>query len=232
MITLRKSEERGHFNYGWLDTFHTFSFDRYYDPNHMGFGSLRVLNEDRVAPGKGFPSHPHRDMEILTYVLSGALEHQDSMGNGSVIRAGEIQGMTAGTGIFHSEKNHSDEEPVHFLQIWIVPDSNGLTPGYQQKSFAGTQQQNDFLLMASRQGLHDSVQLHQDVTLYTARLQAEQEMIYRLKPGRHAWLQVVRGKVRLNNTRLKGGDAAAAGEEESLRLKAEQNSEVLLFDLA
>jgi redox-sensitive bicupin YhaK (pirin superfamily) len=230
MIAIRKAEERGHFNYGWLDTYHTFSFDRYYDPRYMGFRSLRVLNEDRIAPGAGFPLHPHRDMEILTYVLEGALEHRDSMGNGSVIRAGDVQRMTAGTGVTHSESNPSGTEPVHLLQIWIRPEQKGLRPGYEQRSFPKAEKLGRLRLVASRDGRDGSVQIHQDVDIYAAIAEEAEE--FRLRPGRFGWLQVARGMLKVNGAELRQGDGAAIEAETELRIEPREASEFLLFDLA
>lgn len=230
MIQIRKAEERGHFDYGWLDTWHTFSFDRYYDPRYMGFRSLRVLNEDRVAPGAGFPLHPHRDMEILTYVLEGALEHRDSTGSGSVIRAGGVQRMSAGTGITHSESNPSRTEPVHLLQIWIRPEQKGLQPEYEQRSFPAAEKHGRFRLVASRDGREGSVRIHQDADVYAAILESEAE--FRLRPGRYGWVQVARGALSLNGTELRQGDGAAIEEEPLLHFEPREASELLLFDLA
>ncbi len=230
MISVRKAEERGHFHYGWLDTYHTFSFDRYYDPRYMGFRALRVLNEDRIAPGAGFPFHPHRDMEILTYVLEGALEHRDSMGNGSVIRAGDVQRMTAGTGITHSESNPSGSEPVHLLQIWIRPEQKGLPPGYEQRSFPEPEKLGRLRLVASRDGRDGSVKIHQDVDLYAAILEEAGE--FRLRGGRYGWLQIARGRVTVNGVELHQGDGAAIEGEVGLRIEPKETSELLLFDLA
>jgi quercetin 2,3-dioxygenase len=232
MITIRKADDRGHFDHGWLDTAHTFSFAEYHDPAHMGFRTLRVINEDRVQPGRGFPTHAHSDMEILTYVLDGALEHRDSMGNGSVIRPGEAQRMSAGTGVRHSEYNHSKSEPVHFLQIWILPARRGIAPGYEQKAFAEADTRNRLRVIASADGRDGSVTIHQDVAVYVARLDAGTEVVHRVQPQRHAWVQVARGAVGLNGERLTAGDGAAATAEAALGLRAEQAAEVLLFDLA
>ena len=232
MINVRKSEERGHFDLGWLDTYHTFSFDRYYDPAHMAFRSLRVINEDRVQPGRGFPTHSHRDMEIITYILEGALEHKDSMGNGSVIRPGDVQRMSAGTGVAHSEKNPSSAEPVHLLQIWILPEREGLQPGYEQIHFGPEDLQGELRLIGSADGSDGSVTIHQDVHLYAARLQANDSVTHQLAPGRHAWVQVARGALKLNNTNLKQGDGASASNESTLTLVATEPAEILLFDLA
>ena len=232
MLTVRKARERGHFNHGWLDTFHTFSFADYYDPKFMGFRQLRVINEDRVAPGNGFGTHPHRDMEIITYVLDGALEHKDSMGTGSVIRPGDVQRMSAGTGVTHSEFNASETDPVHLLQIWIMPGQRNLKPSYEQKTIPIDQANGDLRLVASPDGREGSVTVHQDVALYAAKLKADQQAEHALDPGRHAWLQVARGSVTANGQKLQEGDGAAISEEAKLSLKAESPAEVLLFDLA
>lgn len=232
MFTIRKSDERGHADHGWLNTYHTFSFAGYHDPQQMGFRSLRVINEDRVTPGDGFPTHPHRDMEIITYVLEGMLEHKDSMGNGSIIRPGEVQRMSAGTGITHSEYNHSSSEPVHFLQIWILPDQKGVTPGYEQKSFPDEEKHNKLRLIASRDGRDGSVSIHQNANLYAAILEQDKELLYQIAPGRHVWLQVVRGAVALLGNSLHAGDAVAVSDETNLTIAAKSNSELLLFDLA
>ncbi len=227
MMQLRKANDRGHANHGWLDSWHTFSFADYHDPKHVQFSALRVINEDRVAPGEGFPTHPHRDMEIITYVLEGALEHQDSLGTGSVIRPGEVQRMSAGTGIRHSEFNHSQSEPVHFLQIWILPDRQGMKPGYEQKRIGLDGQ---LRLVASPDGHDGSITIHQDARVYAARLTGN-EATHALAPGRRAWLQVARGAVTLNGTTLHAGDGAAIENESSLRLAADGSAEMLLFDL-
>jgi redox-sensitive bicupin YhaK (pirin superfamily) len=230
MITIRPASERGHADHGWLDTRHTFSFADYYDPRQMGFRTLRVINEDRVSPESGFGTHPHRDMEIVSYVLEGELAHQDSMGTGSVIRPGEVQRMSAGTGVLHSEWNHSKTEPVHFLQIWIVPEKKGLPPGYEQKSF-GDDAKNRLRLVASHDGRDGSVTVHQDAELYLARLDAGKEVARELRPGRYAWVQVARGAVELNGTKLAAGDGAAVADEARLVLRATAPAEVLVFDL-
>jgi len=232
MIRLRPSHERGHANHGWLDSYHTFSFADYYDPNHTGFRHLRVINEDRVQPGGGFGAHSHRDMEILTYVLEGALEHRDSMGNGSVIRPGEVQRMSAGTGVSHSEYNHSKTEPVHLLQIWIVPEQRGLEPSYEQRSFRIDEKRGALCLIAARDGRDGAVTLHQDVDLFAALLARGERVEHRLKPARHAWVQVARGGVTLNDTVLQEGDGAAVSDEAGLGILANEASEILLFDLA
>ena len=231
-MTIRKAGERGHFQHGWLDTYHTFSFADYHDPRWMGFRSLRVINEDRVAPGQGFPTHPHRDMEILTYVLEGGLRHRDSMGNGEVIRPGEVQRMAAGTGVTHSEFNDSKTEPVHLLQIWIVPERKGLVPGYEQKFFADAEKRGRLRLVASPEASDGSVKIHQDVRLYASLLGAGEEVTHRLAAGRAAWVQVARGSVTLNGQRLDQGDAAAISDEATVKLAGVKEAEVLLFDLA
>jgi redox-sensitive bicupin YhaK (pirin superfamily) len=230
MITIRKSEERGHVKIDWLDSRHTFSFGDYYDPDHMSFHSLRVINEDHVAPGSGFGSHPHRDMEIVTYVLDGVLEHKDNMGNGSLIHPGEVQRMSAGTGIVHSEFNRSKTEPVHLLQIWIMPERKGISPGYEQRKFSPEQKRNKFCLLASPTSRDGSVKIHQDVELSTAVLDEKTELTYAIRPNRHVWLQVARGSVKLNEQSLNAGDAATV-EGETLQIKAEDKTEILLFDL-
>lgn len=236
MLTIRRSHERGHADHGWLDSHHTFSFADYHDPRHMGFRSLRVINEDRVAPGKGFGTHPHRDMEILSYVLDGALEHKDSIGTGSVIRPGDVQRMTAGTGVSHSEFNHSRTEGVHFLQIWILPEARGLKPGYEQKRFEPETRQDQLRLIASRDGRDGSVTIHQDMALYAALLAPGKTVTHGFAAGRRGWLQVARGSVRVGEQTLQAGDGAAIQETESLEIVGvgggEAAAEVLLFDLA
>ena len=232
MIAIRKSEDRGHFDHGWLDTYHTFSFGDYHDRAHMAFRSLRVLNEDRVAPGMGFGEHGHRDMEIITYVLEGALEHRDGLGNGSSIRPGELQRMSAGTGIMHAEANPSATEPVHLLQIWIVPDRRGLPPGYEQRALDMEETRGRFRLVASPDGRDGALTVHQDVRLSLATLAEGESVRHELAPGRYAWVQVTRGGVDLNGEILKAGDGAAVSEETSLTIAASRPAEVLLFDLA
>jgi len=227
MIALRPAEERGHTRLSWLDSRHSFSFDRYYDPRHMGFRVLRVINEDRVDPGQGFGTHPHRDMEILTFVLEGVLEHKDSLGSGSVIRPGDVQRMTAGTGISHSEFNPSRTEPVHFLQVWILPEQPGLEPSYEQRSFPAA----GLRLVGSRDGREGSVRIHQDVLVYVARLSPGEEVVHALAPGRHAWIQMARGAAQVNGTRLGAGDGAALSEERSVTLRGVDGAEALVFDL-
>jgi quercetin 2,3-dioxygenase len=232
MIIVRPAEERGVANFGWLDSRHTFSFGHYYDPRHMGIGALRVINDDRVAPGGGFDTHAHQDMEIISYVLEGAMEHQDSIGTGSVIRPGDVQRMTAGTGIAHSEFNHSRAEPVHFLQIWIVPERKGLEPGYEQKTFPLEERRGKARLVASRDGRDGSLTVHQDIDLYTSVLEAGDEVAIDLRPERSAWVQVARGAVTLNGTGLKEGDGAAVFDTATLTLTSDTGGEVLVFDLA
>jgi redox-sensitive bicupin YhaK (pirin superfamily) len=232
VIRIRKSDERGHFSHGWLDTYHTFSFDHYYDPNFMGFRSLRVINEDRVQPGMGFPTHPHSDMEILTYLLEGALQHRDSMGTGSIIRPGELQRMNAGTGITHSEFNASRTEPVHLLQIWLLPERKGLKPSYEQKAFPEAERRGRLRLVASHDGRDGSLTVHQDVSLYAGLLEPGQKVTHRLEPGRSAWVQVARGKVQMNGSALEVGDGAAISKQQEIELGSEDAAEILLFDLA
>ena len=229
-MKIRKANERGHANWGWLDTYHTFSFADYYDPSWMGYRSLRVINDDLVMPGKGFGTHPHRDMEIVTYILSGSLEHKDSMGNGRIIQTGEVQYMSAGTGVQHSEFNPSKEEAVHLLQIWIQPDQNGLTPRYAEKSFAHAPT-GAFHLVTSKTGREGSIAIHQDADLWLARLHAGDRVAHQLASARHAWVHVAEGEVTLNGTTLHGGDAAAVSGETLLELAAQKPAQVLLFDL-
>jgi redox-sensitive bicupin YhaK (pirin superfamily) len=232
MIRIRKASERGHFDHGWLDTCHSFSFADYFDPTQMGFRALRVINDDRVEPGRGFGMHGHRDMEIVTYVLEGALEHRDSLGNGSVLRPGELQHMTAGTGVRHSEFNPSDREPVHLYQIWLLPDRQGLAPGYEQKAFPEEERRGSLRLVASPNGEQGSLTIHQDARLYLATLGAGEAVAHVLEPGRHAWLQVLRGAVALNGQPLSAGDGAAVSAEERLEITGRGDAEVMLFDLA
>lgn len=240
MITIRRSDERGHANHGWLDTHHTFSFAGYHDPRYMGFRTLRVINEDRVAPGAGFGTHPHRDMEIVSYVLSGGLEHRDSMGNATVLRPGDVQHMSAGTGIEHSEMNASREEPVHFLQIWIVPEARGLEPSHTEKRFPAAEKTNVLRPIVTRDGRDGALRLHQDVALYATILEPGQELTHTLDADRHAWVQVARGALTLNGQALRAGDGAAVSDERELMLAAAENgpgaagaqpAEVLVFDL-
>lgn len=232
MLRVRKASERGHADHGWLNTYHTFSFAGYYDQKHLGFRDLRVINEDRVQPKEGFPTHPHRDMEIITYVLEGALEHKDSMGNGSVIRPGEVQRMSAGTGITHSEYNHSSTDLVHFLQIWILPSKSGVTPSYEQKAFPEQEERGVLRLVASPDGREGSLTIHQDVNLYAALLETGEGLVYRMPAGRHVWLQVARGKVCVNGTELEQSDGAAISDEGQILVTGQKKSEILLFDLA
>ncbi|MGD9719752.1 MAG: pirin family protein [Pirellulales bacterium] len=232
MIQIRKAQDRGHFDHGWLDTYHTFSFASYHDPRHMGFRALRVMNEDRVEPGEGFGTHPHRDMEIVTYVLEGALEHRDSMGHGEILRPGEFQRMSAGTGITHSEFNPSQTEPVHLYQIWLLPQRTGMTPSYEQQKFADEELHNRLRLVAARSAENGSLTIHQDASIYLARLDAAARLEHRLAAGRHAWLQVLRGAVSLNGQQLSTGDGAAISAEPALTLVAYEPAEIMLFDLA
>ncbi|MGE3541009.1 MAG: pirin family protein [Candidatus Tectimicrobiota bacterium] len=232
MITRRSANDRGRTRLDWLISQHTFSFGDYYDPAHMGFRALRVINEDRVQPGAGFGMHGHRDMEILTYVLDGALAHQDSLGTGSIITPGEGQRMSAGTGIRHSEYNHSHTEPVHFLQIWIVPERQGLAPGYEQKTLPQSAGEHGWTLLASRDGRQGSITVHQDIAIYTARLSAGESVTHHLQPQRYAWIQVARGRVELHGLSLQAGDGAAISAETVLAVKAQEGAETLLFDLA
>jgi quercetin 2,3-dioxygenase len=230
-ITARRAQARGHGDHGWLDTWHTFSFADYYDPAFMGFRALRVINEDTVAPGRGFPTHAHRDMEIISYVLDGALEHRDSLGTGSVIRPGDVQRMSAGTGVRHSEFNASKTEPVHFLQIWIEPAAAGIAPGYEQKAFSDDDKRGRLRLVAAPDGADGAVTIHQDVRVYATRLGAGEEVEHKLAPGRHAWVQVMRGTLTVGGQRLAHGDGAAISGEAAVRLTGEQEAEALLFDL-
>jgi hypothetical protein len=232
MIAVRPAAERGHADHGWLDTRHTFSFASYHDPRHMGFRSLRVINEDRVKPGEGFGTHAHRDMEILTWVLEGALEHKDSMGNGSVIRPGDLQRMSAGTGVTHSEFNPSREEPVHFLQIWLLPRERGLPPGYEQKGFPEEERRGRLRLVAAGDGRDGAVTIHQDADLWTAVLEPGKSVRHALASGRYAWVHVARGVVSLNGSTLGAGDGAAVSGEAALEITGAVDAEVLLFDLA
>ncbi len=232
MIKIRRSAERGGGDFGWLRTQHSFSFDTYHDPRFMGFRSLRVINEDWVQSGHGFPMHPHRDMEIITYVLEGALEHKDSMGNGSIIRPGDGQRMSAGTGVRHSEANASNTDAAHLLQIWILPDRRGHEPGYEQKAFPEAEKRGKLRLIASPDGKEGSVTIHQDARLYAALLQPGQEVKHELGKGRYGWLQVAKGVVELNGQSLNQGDGAAISDEQGLTVKGTEDAEVLLFDLA
>ena len=231
MLTIRQSGQRGHFDHGWLNTYHTFSFDQYYDPRYMGFRSLRVINEDFVAPGRGFPTHGHRDMEIITYILEGALKHQDSMGNGSVIRPGDVQRMTAGTGVRHSEQNASNTERVHLLQIWILPNAESLTPGYEQKAFSEEERRGQLRLIASNDSRDDSVRLNQDVSLFASILDGGQEVERTMDPVRYAWIQVARGSISVNGEKAEQGDGVVVVGEPTLMIRAQEPAEILVFDL-
>jgi redox-sensitive bicupin YhaK (pirin superfamily) len=232
MLTLRKSEDRGKAEEGWLSSRHTFSFAGYMDRKHMHFRALRVINEDWVAAGEGFDMHPHEDMEIVTYMVEGALEHKDSMGNGGVIRRGEVQRMTAGTGVEHSEFNHSKQDKAHLLQIWIFPAEKGLKPGYEQKAFSEASRKNQLKLVASPTGRDGSVTIHQDASIYCALLEKGASVEQNIQAGRHAWLQLVRGKIELNGQALEAGDGASLSDERSLKIKAGEAAELLFFDLA
>jgi redox-sensitive bicupin YhaK (pirin superfamily) len=231
MLAIRPANERGLANHGWLDSRHTFSFGNYYDPQFMGFGPLRVINEDRVKPGQGFGTHGHRDMEIISYVLDGALEHKDSLGTGSVIRPGDVQRMSAGTGVRHSEFNASDSDPVHFLQIWILPERDGLEPSYEQKAFTDDEKRGRLRLVGSRDGRDSSVTIHRDVDLYASLLNAGDKVTYELGEGRYGWLQVARGSVRLDDKQLSAGDGVALKGARSLSLEGIDDAEILLFDM-
>lgn len=232
MLTLRKAGDRGHANHGWLDTFHTFSFSSYYDPRHMGFRALRVINDDRVEAGAGFPTHPHEDMEIITYILDGALQHRDSMGTGSIIRPGDVQRMSAGTGVTHSEFNASKDEEVHLLQIWLMPEREGITPSYEEKHFAKAERSNVLKLVASRGGQQGSIHVNQDVSLYASLLDKNATVEHVIPKGRHVWLHLARGGLRVNDVAMKTGDAVAVSSEDKLQITATEDSEFLLFDLA
>ena len=232
MLTIRKSADRGHFNHGWLDTYHTFSFGDYYDPAHMSFRALRVMNEDRVAAGQGFGMHPHRDMEIVTYVLSGALAHKDSLGHGETLRPGEFQRMTAGTGIRHSEFNPSATEPVHLYQIWLLPRAAGLTPSYEQKPFDAAGRDGRWQLVASPTGADGSLTIQQDASIYLANVLAGRELPLEIAGGRHAWLQVLRGSVTANGLDLTAGDGLAVSEEPRINVQSTGDAELMLFDLS
>src|SRR5687768_5911819 len=231
MTEIRRAQERGHAQHGWLDSFHSFSFADYYDPGHMGFGPLRVINEDRVQPGRGFGTHSHRDMEIISYVLAGSLAHRDSMGNGSVIRPGDVQRMSAGTGVAHSEYNGSDSEPVHFLQIWIEPAERGIAPGYEEKRFDESSKRGQLRLIASPDGRDGSVTIHQDANLYAALVDGDEVVQHAARPGRKTYVHVVRGEVTVNGNPLAHGDALKLSGEQAVRLEKGRDAEVLLFDL-
>jgi redox-sensitive bicupin YhaK (pirin superfamily) len=232
MITIRRANERGHAEHGWLDSYHTFSFADYQDPKHMGFQALRVINEDRVAPGQGFGTHGHRDMEIISYVLEGALAHKDSMGTGSVLRPGDVQCMSAGTGVRHSEFNGSDSEPVHFLQIWIIPDKAGYAPSYQEKKFSDDDKRGRLRLVASSDGKDGSLTIHQDAKLYAGLFSAGEQAKLELLPGRRAWVHVAKGALTVNGELLKAGDAAAIEKTAAVEISGQDAGEVLVFDLS
>jgi quercetin 2,3-dioxygenase len=232
MLTVRRAEDRGHEDHGWLDTRHTFSFADYYDPKHMGFRSLRVINDDRVQPGRGFGSHGHRDMEIVSYVLEGALEHKDSMGTGSVIRPGDVQRMSAGTGVVHSEYNASKTEPVHFLQIWVVPDKTGIAPSYEQKTFSAEDRRAKWKLLVAPRGEDGSVAIHADARIYAAVLTEGDTLEHMVDPRRHTWIHVARGRLKAGGVDLKAGDGAWSSDVQSIRFEGAEQGEVLVFDLA
>ncbi len=232
MMSIRRSEERGHVDHGWLKSFHTFSFADYYDPQHMGFRALRVLNEDRVQPGGEFGMHPHRDMEIISYVMQGALSHRDSMGNGSTIYRGDVQRMTAGTGVLHSEANHSPLETAHFFQIWFLPAEKRLEPEYEQRGFSDQDKINTFCLIASPDGHRGSLRINQDVLFHASILNPGKNLEYILPSGRHAWIQIARGKIMVNGQALAAGDGAAISEQEVLQFSAAEKSEFIILDLA
>ena len=232
MLKVRKANERGHADYGWLDTYHTFSFGSYQDPEHMGFRSLRVMNEDHVSAGKGFGTHGHRNMEIVSYVLSGALEHKDSMGNGETLRPGEFQRITAGTGITHSEFNPSVDEPSHFYQIWLQPERDGIEPSYEQRSFDPSQRQNRWQLVASGDPVENALKIHQDAKVFLSTITRNHQVEYHFADARHGWLQVLRGKITLGTHELETSDGVAISNETSVSISAGEDSEVMLFDLA
>lgn len=231
MMTVRPAAQRGHADHGWLNSYHTFSFADYHDPAHMGFRTLRVINEDRVQPGRGFGTHPHSDMEILSYVLEGGLQHRDSMGTGSIIRPGEVQRMSAGTGVTHSELNASATEPVHFLQIWLLPARRGIAPGYEQKAFPREEKEGRLRLVASPDGADGSITVHAHARVYAGIFEGGQSAELRIPAGRHAWVQVARGRIRVNGQELAAGDGAALSNEEKVRVEGVEGGEVLVFDL-
>jgi redox-sensitive bicupin YhaK (pirin superfamily) len=232
MIIVRDRDKRGHTEMGWLDSRHTFSFGNYHDPEHMGFGSLRVINDDRVTPGAGFGAHSHSDMEIISYVLEGALEHKDSLGNGSVIVPGDVQRMSAGSGVTHSEFNASKTEPVHFLQTWILPERRGISPGYEQKRFPRGETESRLRLIADRWGSDGAVTVHQDIAIYAGELSEGKGFSHKIAPGRRGWLHVARGLVRLRGIEMREGDGAKIEDESAIDLEADQRAEILFFDLA
>jgi redox-sensitive bicupin YhaK (pirin superfamily) len=231
MLTIRRAQDRGHADHGWLDSRHTFSFADYYDPRHMGFRTLRVINEDRVQPGRGFGRHGHRDMEIVSYVLEGALKHEDSMGTGSVIRPGDVQRMSAGTGVHHSEMNGSDHEVVHFLQIWLLPGKQGIAPSYEQKTFPDAEKRGRLRLVVSPDGADGSITIHTDARIHAAMLGAGDTVEHRVAAGRHAWIQVIRGRIRAGDAELAAGDGASTSAAGSLAIEAIDPAELLVFDL-
>jgi quercetin 2,3-dioxygenase len=231
MIHIRRAQDRGHFNHGWLSTYHTFSFGAYRDPRHMGFRSLRVMNEDVVQPGQGFGTHPHQDMEIVTYVLEGALAHKDSMGNGEVLRPGEFQRMSAGTGITHSEFNPSDRQAVHLYQIWLFPDQEGIEPSYEQKRFVEEERRNRLRLVASHDAADGSLMIHQDARIFLSTIEPGKQVSHELSDGRHAWLQILRGTAAFDGHELRAGDGAAVSDDRLLTIKADKGAEIMLFDL-
>jgi redox-sensitive bicupin YhaK (pirin superfamily) len=232
MLAIRKAHDRGRVDHGWLNSYHTFSFASYRDPQHLGFRSLRVMNEDRVAPGQGFGTHAHRDMEIVSYVLQGALEHKDSMGNGEVLQPGEFQRISAGTGITHSEFNPSDSAPTHFYQIWLLPEREGIAPGYEQKSFNAAGRRNQLQLVAARDAAAGSLLIHQDARIWLADIESGNQVDYEIAKGRHAWLQVLRGAVSVAGQSLQAGDGAAVSNEPAVQIAAASPAEIMLFDLA
>jgi redox-sensitive bicupin YhaK (pirin superfamily) len=232
MLNIRPADQRGHAQHGWLDSHHSFSFADYYDPEQMGFRSLRVINEDRVAPGRGFGTHPHRDMEIISYVLEGGLQHRDSIGTGSTILPGDVQRMSAGSGVSHSENNASPSEPVHFLQIWLLPGQRGIKPSYEQKTFSELEKRGRLRVVASPDGRDGSVTIHTDAVLHSGLFDAGESAELTLAQGRHAWVQVARGRARVNGTELKAGDGASLSDESQLRIEGIEGAEVLVFDLA
>lgn len=231
MIAVRRAEERGAVNMGWLNAKHSFSFGDYHDPKHMGFGNIRVINEDRIEPAKGFGTHGHRDMEIVTYIISGALEHKDSMGNGSVIRSGDVQRMSAGTGVMHSEFNHSDTEQTHLLQIWILPERNGITPGWEEKNFSASDKHNTLRLIAANDARNGSLKIHQALDLYASIVDADTTLSHALADGHSAWVQVVTGELDVNGEQLNPGDGLAMDNAKRLEIRANAASEFLLFDM-
>ncbi|WP_241133320.1 pirin family protein [Achromobacter insuavis] len=232
MLTLRRSAERGHANHGWLDSFHTFSFANYYDPSHMGFGALRVINDDRIAAGRGFGTHGHRDMEIITYVLDGAIAHKDSMGSGSTIQPGNVQRMSAGRGVMHSEFNPRADKETHMLQIWIEPNVTGIAPEYEEKAFTDAQKRGRLQAVVSGDGIDGSMTIHQDVRLYAGLFDGDESATLELAPGRRAWVHVARGSLTVNGVALAAGDAVAISDETRVALSGGDNAEVLVFDLA